>query len=65
MRNALTIAIAGMLILTPVGAAMAQVRGGAKPQRSQAAPPPVTNPSGLPDCSQRPFARDCDRRGTW
>lgn len=64
MQNALIIAIAGMLILTPVGTAMAQARGGAKPQRTQTAPPPAA-PYGLPDCSQRPFARDCDRRGTW
>ena len=31
-------------------------------------PPPVStpaNPYGLSDCANRPFARDCDRRGTW
>ena len=60
MRNILRIAIAGMLIVSTVAGATAQVRGGANSQRAA-----VGNPNGLADCSQRPFARDCDRRGTW
>jgi hypothetical protein len=44
---------------------MAQVRGGANSQRAPSAPSSAENPYGLANCSQRPFARDCDRRGTW
>ena len=63
MRIALKLTLAGLLVTWAVADAMAQTRGRVQP-RSQAAPPP-TGTYGLPDCSQRPFARDCDRRGTW
>ena len=64
MRNVVTLAVAGIMLGVAVADAMAQQR------RTQQTRPPapastVTNPYGLPDCSQRPFARDCDRRGTW
>lgn len=63
MRNALRLILAGLLVMWAMADAMAQTRSRAQ-TRSQAATPPVGT-SGLPDCSQRPFARDCDRRGTW
>jgi hypothetical protein len=65
MRNALSIALAGLLIMSAVASAMAQTRGRAvQPRTTQGTYSPA-NPYGLSDCSQRPFARDCDRRGTW
>jgi hypothetical protein len=63
MRNALRFTLAGLLVMWAVADAMAQTRGRAQP-RTQVAPPSAGT-YGLPDCSQRPFARDCDRRGTW
>jgi hypothetical protein len=65
MLNTLRIAIAGMLIMSAATMATAQVRGGSTPPRPQAAPPSTGNPYGLSNCSERPFARECDRRGMW
>jgi len=64
MRNVVTLAVAGLVLAVAVADALAQQR---RTQTRPPAPPAstVTNPYGLPDCSQRPFARDCDRRGTW
>lgn len=62
MRIILKLAVAAVAVVTALDAADAQTR------RSGAAAKPQTqtqNPSGLPPCSERPFARDCDRRGTW
>ena len=69
MLNMLRIAVAGLLVASLVTGALAQTRGTAK-KRAQAAPPAApasssANPYGLSNCSERPFARDCDRRGTW
>ncbi len=68
MLQMLRVAIAGLLVATVVTGALAQTRGTAK-KRTQAAPPVATssssNPYGLSNCAERPFARDCDRRGTW
>ncbi|HWV44393.1 hypothetical protein [Pseudorhodoplanes sp.] len=64
MRIALKLVLAGLLVAGALADAMAQTRK--RPQaRTQAPAASTINPSGLPDCSQRPFARDCDRRGTW
>ena len=65
MRNALRLVLAVLLLAAAVTDAMAQAKGRTKPQRAPAAQPPAGNSYGLPDCSQRPFARECDRRGTW
>jgi hypothetical protein len=67
MLHILRIAVAGLLVASVATGALAQTRGTAS-KRSQAAPPAVPssgNPYGLSNCSERPFARDCDRRGTW
>jgi hypothetical protein len=69
MLQLLRIVIAGLLIGAVVTGALAQTRGTAK-KRTQTAPPATSsssasNPYGLANCSERPFARDCDRRGTW
>jgi hypothetical protein len=66
MFQMLRIAVAGLLAATVVTGALAQTRGTAK-KRPQAAPATSApaNPYGLSNCAQRPFARDCDRRGTW
>ncbi len=62
MRSILIIVAASVLVVSAAASATAQVRGSANSQRAAS---PATNPYGLSDCSQRPFARDCDRRGTW
>lgn len=64
MRNILSIALAGLVIMSAASSAMAQTRGTASPQRPPSTYAP-SNPYGLANCSERPFARDCDRRGTW
>ena len=68
MLHLLRIALAGLLVASVVTGALAQTRGTAK-KRPPAAPPATSsapaNPYGLSNCSERPFARDCDRRGTW
>jgi len=69
MLNILRIAVAFVLVASVVTGALAQTRGTVK-KRPQAAPATVpssssANPYGLSNCSERPFARDCDRRGTW
>jgi hypothetical protein len=67
MRIALRLTLAGLMILGVLADSMAQTRGRPQP-RSQAAPPATGSyygTYGLSDCSQRPFARDCDKRGTW
>lgn len=67
MVHALRISIASLLFASIVTGALAQTRGTTK-KRPQAAPPSTAapaNPYGLSSCSDRPFARDCDRRGTW
>jgi hypothetical protein len=66
MAYLLRIAVAGLFVAAVVTGALAQTRGSAK-KRSPAAPPATSssNPYGLANCSERPFARDCDRRGTW
>ncbi len=66
MRNAIRLTLAGLLVMGAMADALAQTRGRVQ-TRSQVAPPPPPSSGtyGLPDCSQRPFARDCDRRGTW
>jgi hypothetical protein len=67
MLHMLRIAVAGLLAASVVTGALAQTRGTAK-KRPQAAPPATSspaNPYGLSNCAERPFARDCDRRGTW
>ena len=65
MLNTLRIALAGLLVASMVTGTLAQTRGTAK-KRTQAAPASSSaNPYGLSNCSERPFARDCDRRGTW
>ena len=61
---ALVIAAGGLLILSAIAEAAAQARSGIR-QRSQISTPSPANPYGLSNCSERPFARDCDRRGTW
>lgn len=61
MRSILSVAIAGLMIVAAADIATAQTRRGkATQQQTQ-----TGNPSGLAPCSERPFARDCDRRGTW
>jgi hypothetical protein len=64
MRNLLTLAVAGMLIASAIAEAAAQTRSGTR-QRTQASTPAPANPYGLSNCAERPFARECDRRGTW
>jgi hypothetical protein len=69
MLNILRIAVASVLVASVVTGALAQTRGTAK-KRPKAAPVTIpssssANPYGLSNCSERPFARDCDRRGTW
>lgn len=67
MLYMLRIAAAGLLVASVVTGAIAQTRGTAK-KRPQPAPPAASstsNPYGLSNCAERPFARDCDRRGTW
>lgn len=67
MLHMLRIAVAGLLAASVVTSALAQTRGTAK-KRPPAAPPVTSspaNPYGLSNCADRPFARDCDRRGTW
>ena len=63
----LRIAVAGLLVASVVTGALAQTRGTAKkrPQVAPPAAPSASNPYGLSNCAERPFARDCDRRGTW
>jgi hypothetical protein len=61
MRTILTLAVAGLAIVTAIDIAAAQSRRGAAAQQQTR----TSYPSGLPPCSERPFARDCDRRGTW
>lgn len=68
MRNLLTLAVAGMLIVSAIAEAAAQTRSGTRPrtQTPTSTPTPTpANPYGLANCAERPFARDCDRRGTW
>lgn len=67
MLQMLRIAVTGLLAASMVTGALAQTRGTTK-KRPQAAPPATSapaNPYGLSNCAERPFARDCDRRGTW
>ncbi len=64
MRTALRLILAGLLVALAVADALAQTRGQGR-SRTQAPAVSGGNTYGLPDCSQRPFARDCDRRGTW
>jgi hypothetical protein len=67
MVHALRLSIASLLFASIVTGALAQTRGPAK-KRPQAAPPATAapaNPYGLSNCAERPFARECDRRGTW
>jgi hypothetical protein len=61
MRTILSIAVAGLVIATAIDIAAAQSRRGTATQQQTQ----TRTPSGLPPCSERPFARDCDRRGTW
>ncbi|MGE3988205.1 hypothetical protein [Pseudorhodoplanes sp.] len=67
MRNILRLAAAGLLMASVATAALAQSRGSTKkrPPAAPAAAASPSNPYGLANCSERPFARDCDRRGTW
>lgn len=66
MRTILAIAAAGLLLFSAAADAAAQARTGSR-ARTQTAPATSTagNPYGLSSCADRPFARDCDRRGTW
>jgi hypothetical protein len=67
MRIILSIAVAGLFLASAVDFAAAQTRGraAAQQQRTQAPVSTPVNPYGLSGCAERPFARDCDRRGTW
>jgi hypothetical protein len=67
MRTFLSIAIAGLFLVSALDLAAAQTRGRPAVQqpRTQAPTSTPTNPYGLSNCAERPFARDCDRRGTW
>lgn len=67
MRTSLGIAIAGLFFASAVDFAEAQTRGrsGGQQQRTQVPVSTPANPYGLSNCADRPFARDCDRRGTW
>ncbi len=66
MRTILSLGVAGLVIVATVDIAAAQTRGrsGAQ-QRTQAPVATPPNPYGLSNCAERPFARECDRRGTW
>jgi hypothetical protein len=66
MRTILCVAVAGLFLAVAVDFAAAQTRGRAGVQ--QRTPPSTStpaNPYGLSNCAERPFARDCDRRGSW
>jgi len=67
MRTFLTLAVAGLFLAPAVDFAAAQTRRPtATPPRAQQAPVTTpSNPYGLSNCAERPFARECDRRGTW
>ena len=66
MRNLLKLAVAGMLIVSAIAEAAAQTRSGTRPRtQTPTTTPAPANPYGLSNCAERPFARDCDRRGTW
>jgi hypothetical protein len=67
MRVLLGIALATLTLLWAADVATAQTRKRVAPQqpRTQAPVSPPANPYGLSNCADRPFARDCDRRGTW
>ena len=64
MRNLLKLVVAGMLVVTAIAEAAAQTRSGTR-QRTQTSTTTPANPYGLSNCAERPFARDCDRRGIW
>jgi hypothetical protein len=67
MRTFLSVAVAGLFLASAMDFAAAQTRGrqGAQKPRPQAPVSTPANPYGLSSCADRPFARDCDRRGTW
>lgn len=75
MRTLSTLLIAGLLVASAVSDATAQTsqRRQQGAVRTQPAPNGITDPYGErpynPDigipCSERPFARDCDKRGFW
>lgn len=65
MRTMLTLAVVGLAITATIDISAAQTRRG-DAATQQTRPQTRTAPaSGLAPCSERPFARDCDRRGTW
>jgi hypothetical protein len=76
MRKISTFAVAALVVASMATAASAQVKGrnsaaqGAP--RAQSVPNPVSDPygerprsPGAEPCSERPFARGCDKRGFW
>lgn len=68
MRTFLSLTAAALLLASAADFAAAQTRGRSGAQQQQRTQAPVStpaNPYGLSDCANRPFARDCDRRGTW
>lgn len=81
MRNAFGLALAAVVIASSVTAAMAATRhtnpaghrySADRPGTILAVPYGARNAYGAVaaptiggDCSQRPFARDCDKRGPW
>jgi hypothetical protein len=68
MRTILRFAVAGLVVAMAIDDAVAQTRRGTAAQQQRTRQPPVStsaNPYGLSSCADRPFARDCDRRGTW
>ncbi|MGE3988206.1 hypothetical protein [Pseudorhodoplanes sp.] len=73
MRTVLRLTIAGLLIVSALTAATAQVsqRGGAPryPGAANIVSDPYgersRDPNAVAPCSQRPFALGCDKRGFW
>lgn len=79
MRTAIGFAIATALVVSSATGALAATRnhsghryeaprqGAVRvlPYDARGAFGAVTAPSYGQDCSQRPFARDCDKRGPW